>query len=170
MNDYAQVFKTIFMYFTVFSVLVLIVSYFLTRKFNKRFRKVYILFMGLSFREVFLFATTFLNTLLILYFVINVNYYWPLGLYMIAATNFLSCLLAFNIKIITADVLYTSVSCGLLWLLTTIVNYYNYLGSDKYVLLLISLLIIMITVYSLFITIRKIWLLVNLHKGGVINE
>ena len=129
MNDYAQVFKTIFMYFTVFSVLVLIVSYFLTRKFNKRFRKVYILFMGLSFREVFLFATTFLNTLLILYFVINVNYYWPLGLYMIAATNFLSCLLAFNIKIIIADVLYTSVSCGLLWLLTTIVNYYNYLGS-----------------------------------------
>ena len=170
MIDTALVFKTVFMYFTVFSILVLVISYFLTRKFNQRFRKIYILFMGLSFREVFLFATTFLNALLMIYFIININYFWTLGLYMIISVNFLSCLFSFNLHVITADIMYTSVSCGLFWSLTMIINYYNYLGSDKYVLLLIMLLIILIIVYCLFITIRKVGLLVNLHKGGGVNE
>ena len=64
MIDSVVVLRTIFMYFTVFSILILVISYLLTRKFDNRFRKVYILFMGLSFKEVFLFATTFLNQLL----------------------------------------------------------------------------------------------------------
>lgn len=169
MIDSVRVLRTVFMYFTVFSILILVISYLLTRKFDNRFRKVYILFMGLSFKEVFLFATTFLNQLLLIYFIININYYWPLGLYMIVSTNFLSCLFSFNIRVIMADIGYTSIACGLLWLLTTIISYYNYLGSNQSVLVLISLLIIMIIVYSMFVTIRKVGLLVNLHKGGVTN-
>ena len=169
MVDSIGVLRTVFMYFTVFSVFILIISYLLTRKFDKRFRKIYILFMGLSFKEVFLFATTFLNFLLMIYFIINVSYYWPLGFYMIVATNFLSCLFSFDIRVIMADICYTGIGCGLLWLLTTIIGYYNYLGSDSSVLVLISLLIIMIIVYSMFVMIRKVGLLVNLHKGGVTN-
>lgn len=170
MDDSGTILKTICMYFTIFSIVILIVSYLLTRKFDKRFRKLYILFMGLSFKEIFLFATTFLNFLLMIYFIININYYWPLGFYMLVATNFFSCLFSFNIKVITADVLYTSVACGLMWLLTTIIGYYNYLGTDKYVLILIMLMILLIIVYSMFVMIRKVGLLINLHKGGVINE
>ena len=88
---------------------------------------------------------------------------------MIVAVNFLSCLFSFNFRIIMADIGYTGIACGLLWLLTTIIGYYNYLGSSKAVLVLISLLIIMIIVYSMFVMIRKVGLLVNLHKGGVTN-
>lgn len=169
MIDSIKVLRTIFMYFTVFSIFILVISYLLTRKFDQRFRKIYILFMGLSFKEVFLFATTFLNFLLMIYFIINVSYYWPLGFYMIVATNFLSCLFSFDIRVIMADICYTGIGCGLLWLLTTIISYYNYLGSSNAVLVLISLLIIMIIVYSMFVMIRKVGLLVNLHKGGGTN-
>lgn len=169
MIDSIKVLRTVFMYFTVFSIFILVISYLLTRKFDQRFRKIYILFMGLSFKEVFLFATTFLNFLLMIYFIINVSYYWTLGFYMIVATNFLSCLFSFDIRVIMADICYTGIGCGLLWLLTTIISYYNYLGSSNAVLVLISLLIIMIIVYSMFVMIRKVGLLVNLHKGGGTN-
>ena len=166
MKNYAHIVLMVFVYFIIFSLLISLIGFLLTKKFNKKFYRFYILFMGLSFREVFLLATVFLNVVLIIYFIFNVNYFLPLGLYMIAVTNFLSCLLSFNIRLIIIDIIYTSILCGLLWLLMTIKNYQSYVGQNIYIKVLIIVFIIMIILYTLFITIRKINLLVNIHRSN----
>jgi len=171
MKNYANVILMVLIYFAVFSGLMIIVGFLFTKKFNKKFRKIYILFMGLSFQEAFLLSTTFLNLIIMIYFLINVNYFLPLGSYMIVVTNFLSCLFSFNIKIIIVDLLYTTVSCSLLWLLMTINNYHSYIGDNIYMSVLTIMFMMMIGLYLLFLTIRKINLLVNLHRvNGGKNE
>lgn len=166
MNNSVEVIKNIFIYFAVFSISILLICYFFTRKFNSKYRKIYILFMGLSFREVFLIATTFISAILMIYFIINNEYYWPLGMYMITANCFLSCLFSLNYRVIIVDIIYTSISCCFLWLLMVIIKYYLYVGGEKYILSLILAFIIMIVVYTLFVATRKMNLLINIHKTG----
>ena len=164
MKNYGNIVLMVFIYFVGFSLLITLIGFLLTRKFNKKFHKVYILFMGLSFKEVFLLSTVFLNAILIIYFLVNVNYFLPLGLYMIVVSNFLSCFFSFNFRVIIVDIIYTLISCGLLWLLLMVRNYQDYIGNIKYLNILIIVFIIMIVIYTLFITIRKINLLINIHR------
>ena len=166
MNNYANVVLMVFICFLIFSSGLFIIGYLITKKFNKRFNKIYTLLTGLGFREVFLVATTLFNLLLAIYFIYRINYFLPIGLYMIAATCFLSCFTAFNIRLIIIDIIYSGIECCLLWLLLMLNNYYNYIGTNKYILILMIIFIILIIIYALFVTIRKIYLLITMYKVG----
>ena len=172
MKNYGNIVLMVFIYFVGFSLLITLFGLLLTRKFNKKYHKLYILFMGLSFKEVFLLSTVFLNAILITYFVVNVDYFLPLGLYMIVVTNFLSCFFSFNFRVILVDIIYTGISCGFLWLLMTLSNYQDYVGKNNYLTVLTIVFIILIILYMLFITVRKINLLVNIHRKteGIMEE
>ena len=172
MKNYGNIVLMVFIYFVGFSLLITLIGLLLTRKFNKKYHKLYILFMGLSFKEAFLLSTVFLNAILILYFIVNVSYFLPLGLYMIVVTNFLSCFFSFNIRVIIVDIIYTGISCSLLWLLMTLRNYQNYVGQNTYITILTIVFIILIVLYMLFITVRKINLLINIHRktDGIVGE
>ena len=172
MKNYGNIVLNTFIYFVGFSLLITLIGLLLTKKINKKFHKFYILFMGLSFKEAFLLSTVFLNAILIIYFIVNINYYLPLGLYMIVVTNFLSCFFSFNIRVILVDIIYTGISCSFLWLLMTLSNYQNYIGKNDYLTILTIVFIVLIVLYMLFITVRKINLLVNIHRktSGIVEE
>ena len=170
MKNYANILLTVFIYFVIFCFVVIILGFLLTKKYNKKYQKIYTLFTGLNFKEIFLLSTSFINLVFIIYYVINSMYFMPLGLYMIASLNFLSCLVSLNYRVILIDIIYTGISCSLIWLLMTVYNYYNYVGGNEYVLILIVVFIVLIILYALFITIRKINLIINIHKNREVRN
>ena len=89
---------------------------------------------------------------------------------MLIATNFLSCLFSFKFRIIVIDIIYTLISCAFLWLLMTIRNYYSYVGESTGILILVIIFIILIAVYTFFITVRKINYLINMHEKVEVNN
>ena len=167
----ASIILMVFICFSILSCGLFFIGFMLTKKFNNRFNKIYTLLTGLSFREVFLIVTVILNLTLIFYFIFQISYFLPIGLYMIIATSFLACFVSFNIRLIITEIIYSSISACLLWLLLMLNNYYNYIGNNKYVLALIIIFIILIVIYAFFVTIRKINLLITMYKvGGEKNE
>ena len=170
MKGYAYIIIMVLLTFVAFSFALVLMGHLFTRKYNKKFRKLYSLFMGLSFREVFILSTTVLNMLIMFFFLLNVNYYYPIGFYMLIATNFLSCLFSFKFRIIVIDIIYTLISCAFLWLLMTIRNYYSYVGESTGILILVIIFIILIAVYTFFITVRKINYLINMHEKVEVNN
>lgn len=168
MNDLVSVIFMVLVCYIAFSSLILLFGLLITKKFNNKYRKIYSIFIGLTFREISLLSITFLNLVLVLYFLFNIGSFYPIGLIMIVVTNFFSCLLSFNVRLIIVDIIYTSVSCLLLWLLMVVNDYFNYVGFNNYILALIIIFSIMIIIYVIFITTRKLNLLINIHRknGG----
>ena len=54
MKGYAYIIIMVLLTFVAFSFALVLMGHLFTRKYNKKFRKLYSLFMGLSFREVFI--------------------------------------------------------------------------------------------------------------------
>ena len=168
MRNSGTIIFMIFISFLLFSLVALIAGMLITKKFNIKYRKIYSIFMGLSFREVLLLSTILINLIVVLYFLMNIDTFVPIGLYALVALCFVFCIFSLNVKAIITNIIYTVVSGALLWLLMIISNYHDYIGSNTLVLALIIIFTLLIIVYVIFITVREINILVSMHKinGG----
>ena len=154
---------TIVVYFFAFIIFFLVLGMILTRKFNYRLRQFYTIFFGLSIREIILQSCIITNFLIGLYFIYDVNKFYPIGLLMIITVNVLSIFISFDFYTIFADIIYCVISLSLLWLLNVVVNYYDYM-HDQTVYYLLIFFSILILIYYIFITIRKIGILIKNHQ------
>lgn len=142
-------------YVLFISITIFFITIFLTKKYKNKFKSFYSLFFNLSKKDTFLLSTTFLNLLVVLYFLINIKSFLSIGIYAILAINIYSCFFAFNIHIIISDITYTFVSIMLLWVLNVVNNYSIYIITNSLTIILKVMLMILIIIYSLFVLIRK---------------
>ena len=154
---------TIIVYFMAFTVFFLLLSIILTRKFNYKLKQFYSIFFGLSFREIVLQACIIIHFLLGLYFLYDIKSFNPIGIVMLITINIISFIIAFDLYTILTYLIYGIISIGLLWLLNIVVNYYEYM-QDNVVYYLLIIFSILIFIYMIFITIRKIGILLKKHK------
>lgn len=162
---------SIFIYISIVTFVFFLLAWFFTRKFNNKYRNIYALFIDIGKRECLLYATIFLNLLLCLFFLIFSSKYDNFAMYMILFTNFVACLVSFNLRMIISNIIYSFISVELLFLLTSVNNYFNYVSNDNKILILKVLFMCVIFVYTIFITIRKIEICLRANKiRRVINE
>ena len=155
----------IFIFMLFFCFLFFIVSMFVTRRFNNRYRKFYSIFLDLGKKDAFLYATLFLNFLLVMYFFIDISSFYYIGIYMILFVNILASLFFGNLYLILVNAFYCVVSINLLWLLSMINTYLVDVILDKNILYLKYLLIVLIILYTIFMSIRKLEIILNLHRN-----
>lgn len=146
---------SIFCYIAVVVLILFLISIFLTYKYKNRYRGFYAIFLGATKREMFIHVTNLLNFLILLYFLFNIKYFYTYGLYMIIFINLLSCTIAFKFHIIIMDVAYTIISSSLFLLLRLVNNYLLFVYYDNKISLLKIIFMIMIFIYILYISIRK---------------
>ena len=154
---------TVITFFAAFALVFFILGLFLTKKFNYKLRKFYSIFFGLSFREVVVQACIICNLLLGLFFIYDIKSINSFGLIMIAAVNLILIIVSLNMHTILANIIYSSISISLLWLLSIVYEYYVYMESDT-ILYLIIAFIFLIILYYIFVTIRMIGILINNHQ------
>ena len=153
----------IFIILIIFLIIFFITSLLLTRKYKNKYRNFYSIFLDLNKREAFLYGTLILNFLLIMYFLVNIESYYYIGIYMIAIVNIFSSMSAFNFYLAFLNIIYSFISIELLWLLNLINSYLTNMILDKNVLFLKRLLVFMIILYAIFITIRKLEIILKHH-------
>ena len=83
---------------------------------------------------------------------------------MIIFINLLSCTIAFKFHIIIMDVAYTIISSSLFLLLRLVNNYLLYVFYDNKINLLKIIFMIMIFIYILYISIRKMEVTMKSYK------
>ena len=155
----------IFTYVGVISLFVFIVSILFTKKFNNKYKKFYSMLFDLPVNAVFVQATILLNFLLILYFLFDIESYLFFGMYAIGFVCLFACLFAFNFHVIFASMLYYCVSMFLLWILSMVSDYLNYVLQSFSTFALKTTFILFIIVYVLFITIRMEEIVITNYKS-----
>lgn len=163
MSNMALVLK--FYLFFMIVVLVLAIGLFIyTRKYKKSKVRLLGLFMNLTKRESVLLSTNLLGLLLNVWCAFNIVDYNNLFLVMILFNALITVFLSFDVHMMGAEVLYTGISVVVLKLLN-LINIY--LTNVNYNVLTHSLSIIFlftIIVYSCFICVRKLELLLKKNK------
>ena len=142
-------------YIAVIIVLFFFFLYKVIKKYNNKYKNMYSILMNLPYRKIFQLAVAILNLLTILYFVIDITSISTIGIYSIIVINIYACLFSFNFHIILANIIYSSISILLLWILNIINNYMYYIVKNPFTISLKILLIILVVVYSVFVFIRK---------------
>ena len=154
-------------FYVFFSVIVLGVAFFLffyTKKYKKSKVRLFGLFLDLSKREAILLSTNLLSLLLNVWCAINIANYNTLFLIMILFNALVTILMAFDIHIIISEIIYTGISVVVLKLLSLIDIYltnvnYNVLTHSLSIIFLLTII-----VYSCFISVRKLELLLRKNK------
>ena len=137
-----------------FSFLFIILIFF-TKRYKDKYKNLYSLFLNLSKKDTFLLSTTVLNFLVVLFFLINIKSFLNIGIYAILIVNIYSCFFSFNFHVIISDIIYTTMSIMMLWVLNVVNNYSIYIITNNLTIILKILLMILIFVYSLFVLVRK---------------
>lgn len=159
-----QLLLHIILFISTVEIAAFFVFYLFTKKFNQRYKNFYSSFFNITIREILLKATTLLNFLLILYFVFDISSFSKFGWIILLVTNIYSCILSLNVSVIISNIIYTSISIILLWLLEIVHNYTYFILYDSYTVFLKILFMILIIVYAIFISIRREELLLKKYK------
>ena len=147
---------SIFIFVSVITLILFIVAFFATKKFNNKYRHIFAMFIDVDRSRTVLYASILLNFLLSLFFLLFIDKYDSFGMQIIIVAGIISCLVAFNARIILNTIIHTAITVEVLWLLRVVDNYLNYVLYDTKILVLRILFTIMIGIYIFFVTIRKI--------------
>ncbi|MDD6272452.1 MAG: hypothetical protein ACI33S_05545 [Bacilli bacterium] len=158
-----------YIFLSVFIVIIAIILFFATMKYNKKRTNLYSLFLNLNLRSIVLLSSCILNLSFILFFSFYIKGFNNLAVYLIVINTFLSLCISLNIHIILFDILYAFVTIACLKLYSLVYIYINEIYYDKNVLILSVLFMIMILIYGLFITMRKTELILRDSRRRIKN-
>ena len=164
MINILRITSSIFCYICVVSLVLFLICMLFTHNFKNRYRGFYAIFLGITKREIFIHVTNLLNLLILFYFLFNIQDFYTYGLFMIIFINLLSITFSFEFHIIIMDLIYTGISVALLMLLRLVNNYLLFVVYDKNINIIKILFMIMIVVYILYISIRKMEVTMKSYK------
>lgn len=165
MISYLRLTFSIFCYISIVALILFVIGFILTSKYKNKYRGFYAVFLGITKREIFIHVTSFLNCLLLFYFLFNINAFYRYGLIMIILINLLSCTFSFNFHIIIMDVVYTCISSLLFMILRLVNNYLVDVVFDYKVNILRVVFMILVAMYIVYITVRKLEVTMKSYKG-----
>jgi len=150
-----------------FSIIVIALSLFLffyTKKYSEKKVKIFGLFLDLSKIDCIILGTSLLHLIISVYCLFNISNYGLLFMAMIIFNSLISIVLSFNLHLIIAEVIYTSITLLVLTLLNLINTYLDKINYDTLTHVLSIVFMIAISVYLLFISVRKLELVLNKNK------
>ena len=150
-----------YIFLSIFIISLSLILFFNTRKYKDKKSNFYSLFLNLNARNVILLASTLLNFTFVFFLACFIKYYHPLIIYMLIINSIISIIICFDIQIIGYDIMYTIASVVMLKIFNLIYTYLSNIYYERIIFILGILFLIMIIVYSIFITIRKMEMIVN---------
>ena len=149
--------KSIYSYFIfvgIFIVLMSIMFFFATRKYNKNRIKFFALFASLNKRSIVLISTFILNFTLVSFFSVRSNYFNNFAVYLILINIFISIIVSLNIKVSVSNIIYSIISIFSLKIVNIVYTYLSSIYYDRLTFILGAIFVLMVIVYELFITFR----------------
>ena len=110
-------------------------------------------------RKTILLACSIVNVMIIIYSCFFIKNYNNIILYMLIANTLISASVSLNIRTILFDIFYLLITLSSLKIFSLIYNYLNEVYYSKIVYILSLIFMAMILFYGIFITIRKIELI-----------
>lgn len=163
--------KSIYPYFIFASIVIILLSiilFFITRKYNKKTEKILSVFATLKRKNIILISCVILNFMLVAYFSIAIRYYSEFVVYIIIINTLISMIVSLDFHIIISNIIYSAISIFSLKIINLVYVYLSTIYYDRMTFILGSGFVLMIMVYEIFISFRQIELL--LKKSKVIGD
>ncbi|MBQ4263462.1 MAG: hypothetical protein IJB83_04415 [Bacilli bacterium] len=160
MNNY----KLILNFYIFFSIIVLILAislFIYTKKYKKTKVRILGLFLDLTKKESVLLSTNLLSLLLNIWCCLNIENYNALFLLMIIFNSLITIIISLNIRMILLKIISTSITLLVLKLLSLINTYINNINYNVQTHILNIVFLITIIIYSCFVSIRELELLLK---------
>ena len=122
------------------------------------------MFLNLNRRDIVLLSCTLLNLIFVLYLCFFIKNFNNLILYMIIVNSLVSLGISLNSSIIVFDVFHTAITVIVLKLFSLIYNYLFNIYYTRIVFILGILFMLMIVIYVLFVTYRKLELIFHRER------
>ena len=153
-----------FIVFVIILIVFAIFSFFITRHYKESRIKFYALFLNSSERHLILFSSCFINLILTVYLVLNIEKFDIVSIYIILFNTLAFILLSFNIRLLVIDVLYSSSLVFVLRLLLLVELYLENVYFDNLIYFLKLIFEILLIFYSLLANLRKYELVLTSNK------
>ncbi len=151
-----------YIFCSIFIILISLILFFATKRYRKLNENIYSIFLNLNMRKTILLACSIVNVMIIIYSCFFIKNFNNIILYMLIANTLISASVSLNIRTILFDIFYLLITLSSLKIFSLIYNYLNEVYYSKIVYILSLIFMAMILFYGIFITIRKIELI--LHK------
>lgn len=164
--------KSIYSYFIfvgIFIVLISIIFFFATKKYNKNRIKLFALFSSLDKRSILLISTFVLNFTIVSFFSVKSLYFNNFVIYLILINILISIIVSLNIRVSISNIIYSLISIFSLKIINIVYTYLSSIYYDRLTFILGAIFVLMVIVYELFITFRltEIVLKYKNKLGGV---
>lgn len=149
--------KSIYSYFIfvgIFIVLMSIMFFFATRKYNKKRIRLFALFASLDKRSIVLISTFILNFTLVSFFSIKSFYFNDFVIYLMIVNIVISIIISLNIRVSISNIIYSLMSIFSLKIVNIVYTYLSSIYYDRLTFVLGAIFVLMVIVYELFITFR----------------
>ena len=159
--------KLILNIYIFFSIIVVSLSLFLfiyTRKYTQKKIRILGLFLDLSKIDCIILATNLLHLILSIFCIFNIDKFNLLCFVMIVVNSIISIILSFNLYLIIAEIIYTSITLFGLILLNLVNTFLTNINYNKMTHILSLIFMGTIIVYLLFSSIRKLELVLKKNR------
>lgn len=159
--------KLILNLYIFFSIIVILLAVFLfiyTRKYKQKKVRILGLFLDLSKVDCIVLSTNLLHLILSVYCVFNISDFNIMFFTMIAFNSIVSIILSFNLHLIIAEIIYTFITLLGLTLLNLVNTFLTKINYDTMTYILSLVFMGTIVVYLLFISVRKLEIVLKKNK------
>lgn len=159
--------KLILNLYIFFSIIVILLAVFLfiyTRKYKQKKVRILGLFLDLSKVDCIVLSTNLLHLILSVYCVFNISDFNIMFFTMIAFNSIVSIILSFNLHLIVAEIIYTFITLLGLTLLNLVNTFLTKINYDTMTYILSLVFMGTIVVYLLFISVRKLEIVLKKNK------
>lgn len=166
--------KSIFSYFVfvgVVIVLIAIILFLTTKKYNKKKIRLLALFSSLNSRSIILISSFVLNLTLCVFYAFAPHLYCSFVIYFLVINTIISMIVSLDLKIIIGNSIYTIISIFSLKIISLVYNYLSLIYYDRLTFILGLIFTIMVCIYEFFIMFRLTEIVLKNKKfvGGLKN-
>ena len=154
----------LYIFFSIIVVLLAVFLFIYTRKYKQKKVRILGLFLDLSKVDCIVLSTNLLHLILSVYCVFNISDFNIMFFTMIAFNSIVSIILSFNLHLIIAEIIYTFITLLGLTLLNLVNTFLTKINYDTMTYILSLVFMGTIVVYLLFISVRKLEIVLKKNK------
>ena len=154
----------LYIFFSIIVVLLAVFLFIYTRKYKQKKVRILGLFLDLSKVDCIVLSTNLLHLILSFYCVFNISDFNIMFFIMIAFNSIVSIILSFNLHLIIAEIIYTFITLLGLTLLNLVNTFLTKINYDTMTYILSLVFMGTIVVYLLFISVRKLEIVLKKNK------
>ena len=154
----------LYIFFRIIVILLAVFLFIYTRKYKQKKVRILGLFLDLSKVDCIVLSTNLLHLILSVYCVFNISDFNIMFFTMIAFNSIVSIILSFNLHLIIAEIIYTFITLLGLILLNLVNTFLTKINYDTMTYILSLVFMGTIVVYLLFISVRKLEIVLKKNK------